>query len=438
MPDRPAAPQVSRRRLSFGRYLKRRWRVVGAVLVLLFGALLVLGVTDRGHDPVWHTRVAEIDQMALANDGSVAYALVRDGDNLSALEAIRGETGEVLWTGPLHAPRALLAAGDNGVAVATDFPLAFLTVYNPDGSPRWQVPLEGNPVALAMEGERIALALTAPGNPVLFFDGDLLIRTYRHPSAVRALDLEAGLVAAGGIQGEVIVWQDRAQRVNVTLATAVRSLRLSQDGTALIVGGAARTPTDSGGLVAFFDVDALTPPQAALRWVESTPVNVGLVDIDALGLRAVAVEEAPPEATLHVYDGATGATRWTRRVPGSIARADSGGAGGVAMSPDGLGVAVAKLRGPLQLLDASDGSEIWAYRTGGSNAVTFADQEPRRLLASVGLLENRPFDTLLLFSTAGEPIGQRSPILAAAIAAVAVATLAGILGFGYWRVRRPY
>ncbi|HUR68561.1 MAG TPA: PQQ-binding-like beta-propeller repeat protein [Candidatus Thermoplasmatota archaeon] len=425
---------MSRRRPSLSAYTRRRWRAIGAVVVILLGALLVLGMTDRGHDPEWDTRVGDIDQAVLAPDASVAYALVREADNVSALRALRGDTGEMLWEGPLNAPRAILAASAKEVAVATDFPLAFLTVYNADGSPRWQVPLEGNPVALAIEGEKLALALNAPNNPVLVFDGDLLIRAHHLPSPVRAVDLEAGLLATGGLQGEVVVYRDRDILANVTLPMGIRSLRLSADGTALVAGGFGFDPSDPRGEIAFLDLGAKKP----LAWVQETPVGVGLVDIDEHGLFAMAVEEAPPTATVHVYDGATGATRWTRLLPGSVSRADSGALGGAAMAPDGSGVAVSVQRGRVLYLDMEDGSERWSYRAGGASVVTFGDEAPDRVLVGARLLENHPFDALLMFSASGEPISQRAPLLAGAILATAAVALALIVGVGFWWARRSY
>jgi hypothetical protein len=74
----------------------------------------------------------------------------------------------------MHATRALLRAGEEGVAVATDFPLAFLTFYGRDGAPRYQMALEGNPHAMALEEDRLALALNAPGNPILVLEGGVV------------------------------------------------------------------------------------------------------------------------------------------------------------------------------------------------------------------------------------------------------------------------
>lgn len=426
---------MSRRRPTLAAYLHRRWRSVGAILVLLLGALLVLAVTDRGHDPVWKAGVGDLDAFALAPDGSVVYALLREGENVSALQARAGEGGELLWESDLDATRAILAAGERGVAVATDFPLAFLTVYNADGSPRWQVPLQGgSPVAMKMQEDRLALALNAPGNPVLVWEGSAPPRTLRLPQPVRALDLEGDLVATGGLSGAIVVYRGAEEIVNVSLPMAVRSLRLAEDGTALFAGGASLAQEDPRGRVAFVDVGAKEP----VRWTQDTRVGVGLVDVDAAALRVLAVEEDPPTATLHVFEGATGATKWTRVLEGTVARDDAGDAGGAGLSPDGDAVAVATLRGDLHVFDAASGELRWAYRAGGATQAAFPSDEPRRLIVGARLLESSPTDSILLFLTPGEPVGMRAPLVAVAIVGAACFTLALIIGLGFWRARRSY
>lgn len=426
---------MSRRRPTLASYVRRRWRAIGAVVVLLLGSLLVLAVTDRGHDPLWVAQTDEVDHAAIAPDASAVYALTRTDGNITGLHAYRGEDGALLWQSELDATRALLAAGPHGVAVATDFPRAFLTFHGVDGTIRWQVPLEGNPVAIRIDGERIALALNAPSNPVLLFDGDLLIHVYHLPSPVRALDLQKGLIATGGLTGEVIVTGlDHEEVLNTTLEMSIRSLRLAHDGTGLVLGGTGLSPADPRGHVAFLDIGV----EPVVRWEAETPVGVGLVDADAAGLFALAIEEAPPASTLHLYDGATGATRWARLIEGSVSRDDSGTLGGAAISPDGEVVAVATLRGSLRVFTAEEGDERWAFDGRGALVVSFAEDEPRRLLVAGRLLQNRPVDSLLLFSPISEPVGQRAGILAASLGASAAVALALVIGVGFWRARRPY
>lgn len=434
MPPGAAARPMSRRRLTLTAYVRRRWRAIGAILVLSLGSLLVVAMTDRGHDPAWMETNGAVDQATLSPDASLAYVLLREDRNITGLEARDGLTGDVRWEAPVHSERALMAAGPSFVAIATEFPRAFLTVYNADGSPRWELPLAGSPTAMAVEDTRIVLALSAPSNPVIFFEDDLLLRTYHHPSPVRAVDAEAGLVATGGLQGEVMVYREREVLLNATLAMGVRSLRLAQDGTSVLVGGNAIAADDPRGLVAYLDIGGDEP----VRWIKQMAEGVGLVDLDASALVAMAVEDEPPEATVHVLEGATGATRWTRRLPGSVQRLDAGDEGGAAISPDGNAVGVATLRGHFLLLDAQDGRERWSYRAEGAGVVAFGDDEPRRVLVAARLLENRPYDSILLFSLKAEPFVQRAALQAAVLLAVGATMLGLVVGLGYWRAKRPY
>lgn len=410
---------------------------MGALVVLLMGALLVLAVTDRGHDPVWQVSGGQIYSAAISPDASAAYTLVIDDDAVTRIVAYRGSDGSKLWEGELNATNAVLAAGPAGAAVATDFPLAFLTVYAADGTIRWTpVPLEGNPSALAYEGNLLALALNAPAlsYPVLLFEGEYLVRTLRHPSPVVSLDMAGGFVAAAGRDGELIVHAiDGSEVANVSLGFAPISVRLADDGSALVVGGGGLDPADTRGQIAFVDLGK----QAQLRWRQDTPARVGLVDIDSVALRALAIEESPPSATIHVYDGATGATLWTRLVAGSVPR-ERGQQGAAALSPDATRVAVGTVGGNVQLFEADDGDEMWQFRAAGAKHVMFAQDDPQRLAVAGRLLPSRPYDSLMLFDVAGEPLAQRAVVLAGAIIALGVLTLAGFIGIGYWRAKRTY
>lgn len=82
---------MSRRRPTLASYVRRRWRAIGAVVVLLLGSLLVLAVTDRGHDPLWVAQTDEVDHAAIAPDASAVYALTRTDGNITGLHAYRGE-----------------------------------------------------------------------------------------------------------------------------------------------------------------------------------------------------------------------------------------------------------------------------------------------------------------------------------------------------------
>lgn len=427
------AASMARRRPSFGTYARRRWRAVGAVVVLLLGALLVLAITDRGHDPVWQAHTGEVDQLDLAPDAAVVYALVREGGNLSALEARAGDDGRLLWESPITAPRARLRAAPDGVVLATDFPTPFLTRFGSDGSIRSQVPFEGSPHALDVDGEHAALALLAPENPVLVFEGDRLVRRVTSEGLVGALDLESGRLAVGLATGEVRLFATNGSVLyDATFPMDVRSLRLSTDGGLLAVGGAALEPGGDQGLVAIVDLSSPTPE----RWRTATRSAIGLIEMDRAGVVVVAVEDRPLAASAHAFEGATGLPLWGHEVGGNVFRDDAGAFGSLAVAPDGRAVAYATLRGQLQVVDAEDGELRWAYGAKGAPIVEFADAQPDVFVAAGRLSGSRLYEETFLFSLQGEPAAEDASVLAAAASAAALVLAASLLGIGYWRARR--
>lgn len=427
---------MPRRRPTIASYAARRWRALGLLGVLLLGSLLVLGVTDRGHEPLWTARTGVIDSAAVAPDGSAVYALIREEGNVTRLEARRGESGTLLWESQLHAPRALLAAGEGGVALATDFPFAFLTVYGEDGSLRHRAPLEGNPRALRMEGDRVAIALQAPGNPVLVYEGGSLARTLRFGSFVKAIDLRSGHIAAGTGDGEVALFAPNGTALaNASLPMSVRSLQLSRDGTMLLVGGYGLSPGDLSGGVALLDA-ATQPP---LRWTQAVGAGVGYVGLDDNGVWAMVVEESPPRYRLRVYEAASGTSRWVREVDGNVAGDDSGSVGGASLSPDGRSVVVASLRGDLRVLRTSDAAPRWSFEAEGVTHATFARDAPDLVFATGRLVPTGPYSTnAFLFSVSREPLQGHLPILAILLTATAILAATAVVGVGYWRARRAY
>lgn len=426
---------MARRRPSFSTYAARRWRVVGLLAVLLAGSLLVLATIDRGHEPGWTARTGAVDSAAVSPDGATVYALLREGDLITRLEARRGESGALLWESPMDASRALLAADGQGVAVATDFPFAFLTVYAVNGSVRFQVPLEGNPRAMAMEEGRVAIALMAPGNPVLLFENGRLARSHGFTSFVKALDLRDGRLAVGAGDGELVLFERNGTLLhNSSLPMSVRSLRLNEDASVLLVGGAALLPGDLSGSYALIDV-TLKPP---LRWTRHAAVSVGLVGLDDAGVWAMVVEESPPNYRIRVLEAATGAERWTREMDGYVARDDPGRLGGAAISPDGRHVVAGTLRGDLLSLRVHDGRERWRFDGEGVNQVEFPRDAPGRALAAGRLVPAGPHATLLLFSMDTEPFAGRLPLLALVLTLAAFLIAALVLGVGYHRARRSF
>lgn len=425
---------MSRRRPSFRAYVRRRWRALGLLLVLLAGSLLVLAVTDRGHDPLWEAREALVDQVVPSPEGDVVYSLSRSGGAISGLQAWRADTGALLWKSDMNASRALLRAGDGGVAVATDFPLAFLTFYGNDGPPRYQIAIEGNPRAMAVGTGILALAVQGPGNKVLLVEDGRVARTLQFDSFVSSIDLEGDRIAIGSGNGEVAVYATNGSRVfDARLPISVKSVRLSADGSTLVAAGYSLTQGDLSGGVSVLDVN-----EGVLRWTRPTSAGIGFVDVDRAGLLVLAVEESPPRHSLHAYDASTGEQRWVRQVDGLVARDDAGAYGAAALSPDGSVVVAATLYGPIEAYSARTGNPTWSYGSAGSTTLAFASDAPQLLAANARLTQSGASDTLLFFSTTGEPTFGQLPTVAALVAAAAVIAAAAILGVGYWRVRRSY
>ena len=155
-------------------------------------------------------------------------------------------------------------------------------------------------------------------------------------------------------------------------------------------------------------------------------------------IRDSAIEESPPRATVHVYEGSTGATLWTRLLPGTVTRDDAGVAGAASLSPDARRVAVGTQQGDVEVFDAANGERLWSYRAAGASLVAFAEDDPHRLGVAGRIVANRPYDSLMVFSVGAEPLGQRAAVVASGLVALAASSVALILGIGFWRARGPY
>lgn len=425
---------MTRRRPTFPQYLRRRWRAVGLILVLLAGGLLVLAVTDRGHDPEWSARTSPVDQVVLSPDGAAVYALARDDANGTRLEARSAADGRLLWESPTTATRALLRAGRGEVAVATDFPRAFLTLYDPRGAILWQMPLEGSPRAMAVENGVVALSLQAAGNPVLVVQDGQVQRVLRFNALVDAVDLRAGRLAVGTEAGQLVAFApDGARVANVSLPLSVRTLRLGAGATAVAIGGFDLAPGSLAGGVGVVDLGQ----NASLRWLRATRLGVGLVDVDA-DVRTVLALEAVPPHTAYAFDAQTNRTLWERRAGGVVSRDDAGAYGGAALSPDGSTAIVATHSGPVRAFDARTGALRWSYEAEGATVIAFARDLPDRFVASARLVQTGQYGDVLLFSSDAEPTAGRVGVVAAALTLLAAAAAAGVVGVGFWRARRSW
>jgi outer membrane protein assembly factor BamB len=260
-----------------------------------------------------------------------------------------------------------------------------------------------------------------------------VVRTHTFGSFVKALDLRSGRLAAGTGDGEAVLFHPNGTvAFNASLPMSVRSLQLSRDGDAFLVGGSSLAAGDLSGALAFVDTTRREP----LLWVAPARGSVGLVGLDDAGLWALSVEESPPHHSLRVLEAATGTARWTRPMDGFVARDDSGSSGGAALAPDGRHVVVGTLRGDLLALRISDGRARWSFHAEGTTQVAFARDAPDLVLSNGRLVTGGAYSTAFLFSADQEPLASRLPVLAAALVVLALLAAGGIVGIGYWRAVR--
>ena len=427
---------MSRRRPTLRAYLRRRWRTMGFLVVLFLGALLILAITDRGHDPLWQGRITSVEQLGISPDGSVVYALgqAEQAGPITHLEARSGRDGGTLWRTDLNESRALIAADSGGVALATDFPRAFAVYYDEHGRPRFHTALEGIPRALAVEQGVMAVALQGAGggDQVLLIEAGQVVRSHRFAGIVNALDLRAEHLAVGTSLGELALFAPNGTQLhNEPLALDIRSLRLSANAQALIVGGYDQGATSLAGGVAFLDFG----DEPLVEWTQRTGAGVGLVDINADGTRAIAIEEAGARHRLHAYDTMGVREMWGKRLSGIVAR-DDAGHGGAAISPDGATVIVGTQLGVLRAFGGNDGRLLWTYDSEGTTTVAFRQTNPSQFVANARLVPNGPLEAILLFSPSAEPVASTVTGLAAFVGIGLAIGGVIILGAGYWRLRR--
>lgn len=427
---------MSRRRPTLRVYLRRRWRTIGFLVVLFLGALLLLAITDRGHDPLWQLRAPIVEQVDVAPDGRVVYVLAREdaAGRISRLEAHAGAHGGKLWTTDLNETRALLAAGDDGVVLATDFPRAFVTYFGNDGRPRWAVPLEDTPRALAVERGRVAVGLQGASgeDQVLVLEEGRVVRSHAFEGLVTTLDMRAERLVVGTTFGELVLFGGDGEPLrSLRLDVDIQSLRLSADGTRLLLGGAERFGTGLSGVVAFIDYSREEP----LQWTQRVEANVGLVDLDDAGERGIAVEESATRHRVHAYETVAARESWRKALTGIVSR-DEAGHGGAAISPDGDTVVVGTILGSVRAFDGATGALRWTYDSHGTTTVAFPDTQPPVFVTNARVVPSGPLESVLLFSPTAEPLKGTVAGLAAAAGLLIAAGGVLLLGIGYWRVRR--
>lgn len=425
-----------RRALSFPRYARKRWRLLGLTVVAILGTVLVAALTDEGHEPLWRSAVGDIQTLAISPDGSTAFAATRERNRITRLHAFDVATGDALWGDDVFLSEpATVAAGDGWFAIATPVPGARIGVYGArNGTELLSDFLDAEPRATAADGDRLAVALRTGIVHVL--DDVRPSFSLVAPPGVSAFDAQGGRLAVGTTDGALVVWEGAREIVNVTRPFQIQSLRLSGDGTHLYAGGRAKGDATLAGVVELFDLTRAPVDEPA--WRVELASRASFVEMDVAGSLALAVEETAPRYTLRAWDVATGAPLWAREIDGAIKRDDSGRVGGVALSADGRFVAAAPdLGGAILLFDAATGAELWTFEAEGAGAIAFPQRAGgNRFVAAARLTPGTSHDTLVGFDSEREPLSSDFPRLTSILVALELALCGAALGIGYWWYRR--
>jgi len=431
---RRSAGLVSRRRTSLRAYLRRRWRAIGLVVVIALGALLVLALADRGHDPVWSASGSgSIGGLAVADHGEMVYSLVRDGNNVTRLEARTGSDGELLWASPVESPRARLATDGAGVVVATDLPRPFLTAFAPDGAVRYQRPLDGGLQALAADQGRVAVALQAAGEPVVIYENGTLVARYTFPALVEALALRSGHLAVATADDVVHLWRaDDRLMLEERAPLGIRAMALSADGSSVVVGGIAPGSAGLLGAVAYYDATSLP----ARRWNATLSAAVSIIDVDRPATRVLAVTESRPTSEMVILRGVDGMREARYEIAGAVPHEQAGAERAAAISPDGQWLAARGIRAPVMVWRIGETDATWSFDDAGGTRIVFPKDRPSRFVTDGRFLATNEHDTLFYFALAGQPPVRHLGVLALSVALAVSVGGFGYVALGYWRLRR--
>jgi hypothetical protein len=427
-----------RRGLNFRTYARRRWRTTGLVLLAMAGTLLYQAVTDKGHEPLWTRRDGDVAALAVSATGDTVYTAIKQAGTVRAVRAIDAD-GRLRWFHEINSSGILIAAGRGWVAIATPFPGAQLTAWREqDGALLYREFLQGNPRSLAANGDHLALALQGPKNPLLVFTNLTPTATLNFRSFVIGLAVSPqGRVAAGTSGGDLLVWEAGRERLNTSRPFRIQSVRLSDDGSKLLMGGFSIVEADLSGAAEFFDLD--DPVPGVPKWSFPTTLGVGTVGLSRDGSRAIAVEERTPRNIVYFFD-----TRLTKPLghfsaPGVTARAESSDTGGVALSPKGDAIAVSAITGGGVTLvrTAPELKAAWTYVSEGGTLVAFASGNRERFVANAREAQDHPYDATLLFDVASEPLTKSFPRFALLVMLAEAAAGVVLLAAGYaWERRR--
>lgn len=429
-------PMARRRGMTFRAYARRRWRAVGLTVVAMVATVLLLALLDRGHEPLWREAPGDVALVAASPDGRIVLAAREHDGRLVGVEGYDARSGHRLWARDvnLSAP-ATVAAGAGWFALATPFPEARLVAYHAiGGNVLHDEFLGAEPRGVAADGDRLALALRS--GLILVYDGFQLVREHRTPPLVSAIDAAGGRIAAATAQGNLLVLSDEGVLVNATRPVQVQSVRLSADGTRLVLGGRTLAEGDLSGALEYFDLTARTA--AVPAWSTTLRARASFTALSDDGRYVAAVQETATRYTIAYWDAVAGAQpRWAVQVDGAIYRGNAGATGGAALSPSGRYVVFAPdLGGDVQVVDGWNNAFRWSYRAEGATSVAFVGSG-ERFASNARLVPNQGYDALLLFDVEREPLYARFPSFALALAALeGLVGAAGLAGAYAWYRRQ--
>lgn len=225
--------------------------------------------------------------LAVSLDGALLAVVNRLGESISL---VRTDTFEAIAETETGAgPVAITALPRGGFAVANSFDDS-VTLVAPDGSITDTVTLPAAvPVAIAAEGDLLAVATREPAAVVVYTRGVGTPTTFGLADAPTALAALGGGRFAAGTRSEVVVINGRDGSVVAEAPIAVVDFVVVADGELLVLSEGGRVVRTDSTLVVR---EEISTPETA-RAVAAAP---GYVIVAAPAARAVFFHGAPPAA----------------------------------------------------------------------------------------------------------------------------------------------
>lgn len=429
--------------MALGPYLRRRWRVVGFLIVVMAGTALFSFLLDRGHDPLWAAEVPGAEIVAVAPDGSRVYVLSKVNGTVRDVVALDADGAE-LWrrSVPGDAPHALLDATDGLVAVATvarnATSQARLLTWAPNGTAGLAERLPFTARALAVEDRAIAVAVedSALRFPVLTWRNLTRGPTLAWNESVQSLDLESGALAAGTSAGRILVVDpDGAEVLNASRGFRVDQVRLDAEARFLAVGG--REFGGGGGRVEFFRIRDAAPDVP--RWQNLTRSEIRFLDLSRDGGRVLALASpAGADSEIHLFDSARGSTSpWkTLKAGGIVHPQGTSTAAGIRLSPDGRHVVFGTLTGPIVLYEyGPEPVRLWQHDALGTTSLAWPERTPGTFFGDASYSAPKGTDRVLRLDVDSEPFVDDLGRFVPTALALELVLGGALLGAGY--ARRP-